>query len=273
MLKFQALARYTVLKTKQKLLLKLFSYELTCNLFLPVIWTLTELVAGRPETDSMFWDWFWHFICLKRNYIYSWLLYISPIFIFKSSEVSAETELSFPCYRRTYFYSNSGCHLERVEVLGTRLQRVWWGSCVHSSTGSGTGSTSIGLLLSREATDIQVLTQALLNSIILAHTAFPGKNPHSAPAPAIAATYLWSESSGQCSGMKEGFSSMAHATWERDKRKQERPCDRQERFSLEAVLLRREQGTLAGGTELGRVWHEGGEEDGAEHSRGSDLLD
>lgn len=49
-----------------------------------------------------------------------------------------------------------------------------------------------------------VLLQVLLKSISIAHTAFPVENSSSAPAPALTATHLWSESTAGAWGAMAG---------------------------------------------------------------------
>lgn len=200
---------------KTKIASIFFSYELTCNLFLPVFWTLSELAAGRP--GNTFWDYFFY----EEN-VYSWLLYISSIFIFKSAGFSAEnrTLLFSPFYRRTYLYSNSGrlpfgeCGSSRSKVATCAIGAV---VCI-LALAQEPEVWALACFWIEEPLTFWVLIQALPKSIFLPHTAFPVKYPPSAPAPALAAMFLWSESTGQCNGMKEEFSSMALVSWERDKR-------------------------------------------------------
>lgn len=104
----QALARYKILQTRQKLL-QFSPYKLICNLFLSTFWTLSKL--ERRDRDHIFRLFgFLSFASSKRNNIYSWLPNISTIFIFKSAGFSAEnrTLLFLPFYRRIYLYFNSG---------------------------------------------------------------------------------------------------------------------------------------------------------------------
>lgn len=65
--------------------------------------------------------------------------------------------------------------------------------CIYSIC-SGTRSMSLGLLDKRKAAGILGPAKVLLKSISIAHTAFPVENSSSAPAPALTATHLWSES-------------------------------------------------------------------------------
>lgn len=129
---FQALARHKVLQTRQKLLQNFFSYELTCNVFLPIFWILSELAAGRPETESTFWDYFcFEVLQVWRETTFTLGCYIFLLYLFSNQLgflQKTELSFSFPFVEgHIYILIQEGCHLERVKVLGARLQHVWLG--------------------------------------------------------------------------------------------------------------------------------------------------
>lgn len=105
---------------KTKIAPNFFSCELTCNLFLPVFWTLSELAAGRPETESTFWDYlFFGVLQVGREIIFTLGCYIFPPYLFSNQLgflQKTELSFSFPFIEgHIYILIQEGCHLERFK--------------------------------------------------------------------------------------------------------------------------------------------------------------
>lgn len=144
-----------------------------------------------------------------------------PLYLFSNQLgflLKTELSFSFP-FIEGNIYFNSG----RLPFGGSWSSRSKVAACVIGAVvyilalGQEPEAWTLACFWIEEPLTFRVLIQALLKSIISAHTAFPVKNPPPAPAPALGATSLWNESTCHCSGMEEEFSSMALFTWEREK--------------------------------------------------------
>lgn len=111
---------------KTKIAPEIFSYELTCNLFLPVFWALSLLAAGVQRQRAHF-ETIICFLVLQVWRVTTFTLgcYIFPLYLFSIQlGFLQNTELSFSSpfiEGHIYIFIQEGCHLERVEVLGARL--------------------------------------------------------------------------------------------------------------------------------------------------------
>lgn len=207
---------------KTKIPPKFFSYELTCNLFLPVFWTLSELAAGRPETESTFWDYLvFGGLHVWRETIFTLGCYIFPLYLFSNQLgflLKTELSFSFPFIEGNIYFNSGrlpfgGSWSSRSKVAARVIGAVVYILALRQEPEAWT----LACIWIEEPLTFWVPIQALLKSIIPAYTAFPVKNPPSAPVSALTATSLWNESTRHCSGMEEEFSSMALVTWEREK--------------------------------------------------------